>query len=131
MRRRRETEVRERAAYGGRLGVLETGDGVDVAVTDALGRETGGGRSLLAYRPEDERLHGDLVPGSRDEPSEDAPGGVAGVEQRDAVGNRRVLACVQPQLVLRHWHLPSSAPTRQATAGETEYTEQTPKTRAG
>src|SRR5690242_5374881 len=113
MGRRGESEVRERAADGRRLGVLETRNGVDVTIADALRREPARGRSLVFQRAKHKRLDRNLVPRTREQPSEDAAAWKAGVEQRDTVSNRRVLTCVEHQLVLWHRHLPRLSPTRQ------------------
>src|SRR5690349_6283814 len=88
IRRRREAKVRERASDRGRLGVLETCDSVHVAIANALGRETSCRWPNLRERAKHIRLHRDLSLGLRDEPSEDATGGVARVVQRDSICDR-------------------------------------------
>jgi hypothetical protein len=83
-RARRETEVRERSANRGGLGILEARDGVHVTIALALERPSGGGGmgvvgSAVHARPED---HGARVP--FDERGDDPSGGIALVEQGDA-----------------------------------------------
>src|SRR6478672_7549321 len=97
-----KSEVRQCAPDGRRLGVLETGDGIYVAVAFLFGCPSGGGRQTLGGGAVDERLEGDLAAFTSDELGIDSTFGKARIEQLDALGDGRVLVGTEKRVGLRH-----------------------------
>ena len=85
-----ESEVGQRAADGGGLGVLEAGHRVDLAIADPLGRPAGGRRLAVFRRAVDGGAEDDLLLGALDQLGQDAAAGIPLIEQLDPRGDRRV-----------------------------------------
>ena len=73
--RGQEAEVGERSPDGGGLGVLETGNGVDLAIAHALGGPARGGRLTVVRGAVDGGAEDDLLVGVLNQLGEDAAGG--------------------------------------------------------
>jgi len=96
--RRGEPEVRQRAPDRGRLRVLETGHGVDLAVVDAFRSPPRGGGLPLDGSAEYLGAERYVRVGVPNEVRDDPPGGVAVVEQPNAFGDGRILAVAEPEV---------------------------------
>jgi len=93
-----EAEVGESSTNGRRLGVLETGDGVDVAVTLSLACPTGCRREGVVGATIDERLEGDFSFVARYQLGVDPSLRVARIEKLDPLGDRCVLIRIEERI---------------------------------
>src|SRR4051812_8810718 len=82
-----ESEIGKRAADRGCLGVLETRDGVHIAITFALRRPSRCCGMSLRRAAINQRLEGDLAGFPRYELRVDPAVGKPGIEQLDALGD--------------------------------------------
>src|SRR5206468_10990502 len=105
---RDESEIGERAADRGGLGILETSDRIDVAVALALAGPTCRGRSRVARITVDERLERDRAVDVRDQLCIDTTLRIARVEHLDPLGDGRVLFWIEKGIGLRHRALDNS-----------------------
>ena len=100
--RGQEAEVGERSPDGGGLGVLEAGDGVDLAIAHPLGGPARGGRLTVVRGAVDGGAEDDLLLGVLNQLGEDAAGRVLLIEELDARGHRRVALGVEIVGAFRH-----------------------------
>ena len=84
---REKSEVGQRAADGGGLGVLEAGHRVHLTIADPLGRPAGGRRLAILGRAVDGGAEDDLLLGPLDQLGQDAAVGISLIEQLDPRGH--------------------------------------------